>query len=67
MKSINSQVNNRSSGNNVFAAEFYKWFSNEIYPVRLDVSDSQCKRRSIDVTSRTGIIRHIWRNICSHD
>ena len=40
IKSINSQANNKSSGNDVLAAEFYKHFSNELTPVLLDVYHS---------------------------
>ena len=36
-KSINSQTNNNSPGNDVPIAEFYKHFSNELAPALLDV------------------------------
>ena len=36
MKSINSETNNKSPGNDGLTGEFYKHFSNEIAPV-LDV------------------------------
>ena len=40
IKSIKSQTNNKSLGNNALTAKFYKHFSNELDPVLLDVYDS---------------------------
>ena len=40
IKSINSQTNNKSPGNDGLKAVFYKHFSNELAPVLLDVYDS---------------------------
>ena len=40
IKSINSQTNNKSQGNDGLTTEFYKHFSNELAPVLLDVFDS---------------------------
>ena len=40
LTSINSQANNISPGRDGRTAEFYKHFSNELYAVLLDVSDS---------------------------
>ena len=59
INSINSQTNNKSSGNDALTAEFYKHFSNELAPAFLDVHGSKGKFRSMDVTSRTGIISFI--------
>ena len=40
IKSINSQTNNKSPGNNGLKAVLYKHFSNELAPALLDVYDS---------------------------
>ena len=56
VKSINSETNNRSPGNDSLTAEFYKDFSNELAPVLLDVYNSWGKLGTMDVTSRTGIL-----------
>ena len=40
IKSINSQTNNKSPGNDVLKAVFYKHFSNELAFVLLHVYDS---------------------------
>ena len=56
IKSINSETNNKSSGNDSLTAEFYKHFSNELAPVLSDVYDSLGKLGTMRVTSRTGII-----------
>ena len=60
-KSINSETNNKPSGNDGLTAEFYKRFSNELGPVLLDVYDSWGKLATMDVTSRTGIISAIYK------
>ena len=54
-KSINSETNNKSPGNDGLTAEFYKHFSNELAPVLLDVYDSWGKLGTMGVTFRTGI------------
>ena len=56
IRSINSQTNNKSPGNDGLKAVFYKHFSNELAPVLLDVYDSWGNLGTISVTSRTGII-----------
>ena len=56
IKSINSETNNKSPGNDGLTAEFYKHFSNELAPVLLDVYDSWGK-----LTSRTGIKSAIYK------
>ena len=52
--------NNKSPGNDVLKAvfykHFYKHFSNELAPVLLDVYDSWGNLGIISITSRTGII-----------
>ena len=57
IKSINSETNNKSPGNDGLTAEFHKQFSNELapIPVILDVYDSRGKLDTMGVTSRTGI------------
>ena len=40
MKFLNSQTNNKSSGNDGLTAEFHKHFSNELTPVDLVIYDS---------------------------
>ena len=55
IKSINSEINNKSPGNDGLTAEFYKHFSNEIAPVLLDVYDSWGNLGTMGFTSRTGI------------
>ena len=55
IKSINSEINNKSPGNNGLTAEFYKHCSNELALVFLDVYDSWGKLDTMGVTSRTGI------------
>ena len=40
IKSINSETNNKSPGNDSLTAEFYKHFLDELAPVLLDVCDS---------------------------
>ena len=56
MKYINSQRNNKSSGNDTLTAEFYKRFSNEVAPVLLDVYDSWAILGTMGVTSRKAVI-----------
>ena len=55
IKSINSETNNKSPGNDGLTAEFYKHFSNELAPIFLDVYDSWGKLGTMGITSRTGI------------
>ena len=61
IKSINSQANNKSPGNDDLKAVFYKHFSNELTPVLLDVYDSWGKLGTIRVTSRTGIMSAMYK------
>ena len=56
IKSINSETNNKSPGNDGLTAEFYKNFSNELASVLLDVYDSFAKLGTMGVTSTTEII-----------
>ena len=63
IKSINSEVNNKSAGNDGRTAEFYKHFSNEPAPVLLDAYDSWGKLGTIGVTSRTEIISAIYKKV----
>ena len=56
MKSIDSETNNKSPGNDGLTAEFYRHFSNKLTPVLLDVlKDSWGKLGTMGVTCRTGI------------
>ena len=56
MKSIDSETNNKSPGNDGLTAEFYRHFSNKLTPVLLDVlKDSWGKLDTMGVTCRTGI------------
>ena len=55
IKSLNSETNNKSPGNDGFTTEFYKHFSNELAPVLLDVYDCLGILSIMGVTSRTGI------------
>ena len=55
IKSLNSETNNKSQGNDGLTAEFYKHFSNEPVPVLLDVYDYWRKLGTICFTSRRGI------------
>ena len=55
IKSIKSETNNKSAGNDGLTAEFYKHFSNKLTPVLLDIYDSWGKLGAMCVTSRTGI------------
>ena len=61
IKSINSETNNKSRGNDDLTAEFYKHFSNELTPFVLDVYDSWEKLGTMGVTSRTGISMIIYK------
>ena len=61
IKSINSQVNNKSQGKDGFAAEFYEHFFNELAPVFLDVCDSCGNLATMCFTSATGIIFDIFK------
>ena len=61
IKSINSQTNNKSPGNDGLKAVFYKNFSNELASVVFDGYDSWRKLDNISVTSRTGIISAIYK------
>ena len=61
IKSINSQKNNKSLGSDALTAEFYKYFSNELAPVLLDVYDSWGKLGTMGVTCRTGIESVIYK------
>ena len=63
MKSINSETNDKSPGNDGLTAEFYKNFSNELAAVLLDIYDSWGKLGPIGVTSRTGIISAIYKKV----
>ena len=53
VKSINSETNNKSPGDDGLTAEFYKHFSNELAPVPLDVYESWLG--TMGVTCGTGI------------
>ena len=55
VKSINSETNNKSLGNNGLTADFYKYFPNELTPVLIDVHESWGKLGTIVVISRTRI------------
>ena len=61
IKSINSETNNKSPGNDGVRADFYKRFSNELVPVFSDVYDSWGKLGTMSVTFRTGIISAIYK------
>ena len=56
IKSMNSQTNNKSPGNDGLTTEFYKHFSNELAPVLLDIFDSWRKLDTMGVTWKIGII-----------
>ena len=60
-KAINSQKNNKSPGNDGLTAEFYKYFSNEVAPILLEVYDLLKQLGIIDISSRTGIISVIYK------
>ena len=56
IKSIKSQTNNKSSGNDRLTVEFCKGFSIELAPVLLDVCKLWGKHGTMGVTSRIGVI-----------
>ena len=60
-KAINSQKNNKSPGNDGLTAEFYKHFSNELYPILSEVYDSWKQLGIIGISSGTGIISVIYK------
>ena len=55
IKSINSETNNKSPGNDGLTAELYKHFSKDLTPALLDVYESWGKFGTMGVTFRTGI------------
>ena len=55
-KSTSSQKNNKPPGKDGPTAEFYKHFSNELFPILLNVYDSWEKLCNIAVSSGTGFI-----------
>ena len=60
IKSINSETNNKTPGNDGLTAEFYRHFSNELAPVLLGVYDySWRKLDTMGATYRKGIISAI--------
>ena len=63
IKSINSQTNNKSPGNDDLIAIFYKDFSNELAPVVLDVYDFWGKLVTMGGTSRTAITSTIYKKV----
>ena len=67
IKSVNSEINNKFTGNDGLTAEFYKNFSNELAPILLDVYDSWGKLGTMGVTSRTGIISAIYKKVDKKD
>ena len=60
-KSINSQTNNGSLGNDGLTAEFYDPFSNELSPILLNVYDFWEKLGTMGANSRTRIISVIYK------
>ena len=62
IKSINSETNNKSPGNDGLKAEFHKHFSIELAPVLLHVYDSWRKLGTMGFISRTGVISIIYKN-----
>ena len=61
-KAIISEKNNKSPGNDGLTAELYKYFSNEVAPILLEVYDSWKQLGIIGISSRTGIISVIYKN-----
>ena len=55
IKSVNSETNNKSPGNDCLTREFYKHFSNELTTIFLDVYDSCGTLGTMGVTPRTEI------------
>ena len=55
IKSIKSETNNKSPGNDVLTSAFYKHFSNELAHVLLEVYDSLGKLGPKFITSRIEI------------
>ena len=53
--------NNKSPGNDGLAAELYKYFSNEVAPILLEVYDSWKQLGIIGISSRTGIVSVIYK------
>ena len=62
IKSINSETNNKTPGNDGLTIEFYRHFSNELAPVLLGGYGPLSKLDTMRVTYRTGIISAI-RNV----
>ena len=67
IKSIISQINNKSLGNDGLKAVFHKYFSIELAPVLLNAYDSWRELGSISVTSRTRIISAIYKQSDKRD
>ena len=61
-KSVNSETNNKTPGNDGLTAEFYRHFSNELATVLLGVYDSRGKLDTMDVTYGIVIIYAIRTN-----
>ena len=62
--SINSEKNNNSPGNDGLTAEFYKYFSNKVTPILIDVYDSWGKLGTMGVTWHHGCYFYSWNHIC---
>ena len=58
---INSQKNNKSPGNDGLTAEFFKYFSNYIASMLLDVYNSWNELGLMGTSSRTSIISAIYK------
>ena len=56
VKSINSETNNKSPGDDGLTAEFYKHFSNELAPVPLDVYESWLGTMGVTCGTRISMI-----------
>ena len=63
IKSINSETNDNSPGNDGLTEKFCKHFLNELASVLLDVYDSWVKLGTMGVTSRTGVIHAIYKKV----
>ena len=59
IKPLNSETNNKLSGNDGITVEFYRNFSNELAPALLCAYDSWGKLDTMGVTHRRGIISAI--------